>query len=143
MKPLLILFMTTVAFACKKEEQPALAEQPVMKEVAYHIFADSDYNGTSNQNTTADLRLQIRIINYQTGDQQIVWDSIFTTRRLPEFSLYSNKVVIKKSFPVLNSHQKLNGSFSVVYRNNGLIWQRGLGEDAGPGTEAVLLEANL
>jgi hypothetical protein len=52
-------------------------------------------------------------------------------------------MVFEKIFPVMNSHEKLNGSFSVKYLYNGFVQQAGRGSDAGPGIDSVLVIADL
>jgi len=145
MKPTLL---TAFAFAmllvsCKKEETKAPAETPIQKEVTYHIFAARDYSAPIYQNVKADLRLQIQVIDYKTGASRLVWDSTFSTRKLTDFPLYDNKLVIKKTIPVMNSHEKLNGAYSVRYDNEGLIQQVAESDEAGPGKTSVLLEADM
>lgn len=141
--PLLLLSAFTLSVVACKKEKVTPPEIPVQKIVEYHIFAAKDYSAPAYQNTTASLRLQINIINYKTGEMTLVWDSTFSTQKLIEFPSYNNKIIIKKTVPVLDSHQKLNGSYSVRYNINGHIKQEGFSDEAVPGVTAVLLEADL
>ncbi|HEV7332887.1 MAG TPA: hypothetical protein VGN63_17740 [Flavisolibacter sp.] len=137
---LLLLFV----FAFCKQEKPILApEKPQEKKVVYEIFAARNYTGTQVENVKAELRLQMRIINYQTGAQSLVWDSILPVRRIADFPLYDNRFIVEKMYPVLNSHQKLNGSYSIIYRDGETISQAGSSDEAGPGTDAITLQADL
>ena len=143
MKRLATLLLILSLTACKQEKPPAPPEKPEQKEVTYEIFAARNYAGTQVENVNVELRLQMRIINYQTGEQKLVWDSILPVRRIADFPLYDNKIIVQKTYPVLNSHQKLNGSFSVIYRQGEFISQQGKSDEAGPGTASVKLQADM
>ena len=137
------IFFALVVFACKKEKTPLPPETPEVKEVRYRVFAARDYSDPAFQNVNVDLRLQVRIINYKTGDTRLVWDSVFSTRKLTDFPPLAGAIIIEKNFPVLNSHEKLNGAYSVGYTDNGMISQEAASDEAGPGTRSILLEADL
>ena len=141
-KILPIVAVCILIVSCKKEKA-VVVEDPEQKEVTYHIFAAKNYAGTSVENVKAELRLQLRIINYRTGEQQVVWDSLLPVRRLIDFPQYNQKIIVQRTYPVLNSHQKLNGSYSVIYRDGQAISQAGHSEEAGPGTKSILLEADM
>jgi hypothetical protein len=136
----LILFS---AFACKKNQTSPPSEAPVLKEVEYRVFAARDYSAPIYQDVSTDLRLQVRIINYRTGEMRLVWDSVFSNRKINDFPQSADAIVIKKMFPVMDSYEKLNGSYSVRYNNNGNISQHAGSDEAGPGRTAVRIEANL
>jgi hypothetical protein len=138
-----ILTAIVVVTSCKKEKVTEVPEVAQNKDVTYHVFAAKNYTGTPAENVQAELRLQLRIINYRTGEQRLIWDSLMPARRLIDFPLFDQKVVIKKVHPVLNSYQKLNGSYSVIYRDGQLINQEGKSNEAGPGTASILLEAGM
>jgi hypothetical protein len=74
---------------------------------------------------------------------RLVWDSVFSNRKINNFPQSTDAIVIKKIFPVIDSYEKLNGSYSVRYNNNGNISQHGGSDEAGPGRTAVRIEANL
>lgn len=145
MKPTLLILsaFTLLLLSCKKDQQPAPAEIPVQKTVEYHVFAAKDYSAPVYQNVKADVRLQVQIINYKTGEQTLVWDSVFSTHKVTDFPMYDNKTVIRKTYPVLDSHQKLNGSYSVRYDDNGYIKQEAFSDEAVPGKTFILIEADL
>jgi hypothetical protein len=138
-----VLITLVLLSGCKKEKGPVVQEVPVEKTATYQIFAAMDYNGTPVENTNAELRLQLRTINYRTGEQKLVWDSLLPVRRIADFPLYDQKLIVIKSFPVFDSHQKLNASYSVVYRDGQIISQEGESDEAGPGTSSILLEVGL
>lgn len=140
---ILITFFLFSLSSCKKEKVPPPAEIPIQKEVTYHIFAAKDYSAPTYQNIKADLRLQVRIIDYKTGEMKLVWDSTFSTRKITAFPSYDNKLVIKKVIPIRDSHEKLNGSYSVRYDVDGYIKQEGFSDEAGPGRTSVLIEADM
>lgn len=143
MRFLLPFLTAAVCLASCKKEKPVAEEIPEEKTATYHIFAARNYSDTQVENTTAALRLQLHVINYRTGEPQLIWDSILPVRRLVDFPLYSSKIEVVKKHLVLNSHQKLNASFSVVYRDGQLISQQGKSDEAVPGIRAILLEASL
>ena len=145
MKHLLPLIATLALFtaACKKEKKPAPVELPVNKTVQFHVFAGRDYSDPIYREINAEVRLQIRKINYRTGEMQLVWDSTFAQRKLYEFPRYIDKIVIRKTFPVLDTQEKLNGGVSVKYTENSTIWQAGFSDEAMPGTPLLLLEMDL
>ena len=136
-------FLLLSFFAFCKQDKPFLPESPQQKKTVYEIFAARNYNGTLVENVKAELRLQMRIINYQTGEQKLVWDSILPVRRIADFPLYDNRIIVERSLPVLNSHQKLNGSYSIIYREGQTINQVGSSDEAGPGTDSVMLEVDI
>lgn len=137
-------FLLLFCFAFCKQDKPSLPpEKPQQKKAVYEIFAARNYNGTQVENVKAELRLQLRIINYQTGEQKLVWDSILPARRIADFPLYDNRVLVEKHHPVLNSHQKLNASYSIIYRDGETINQTGISDEAGPGTDSVHLEVDI
>ena len=145
MKPRLYLLSASIflVISCQKEKPLPPPETPVQKLVAYHIFAAKDYSDPIYQNVLADLRLQVHVIDFKTGAMKLVWDSTFSTRKLTEFPSSDHKLVLTKSFPVLNSREKLNGAYSVRYNDNGQIKQEAFSDEAGPGTTAILIEADL
>lgn len=129
--------------ACKQEKPEREAEIPQQKKAVYEIFAARNYAGSQVANVKAELRLQVRIINYQTGEQKLVWDSICPVRSIADFPLYDNRLIVEKTYPVLNSHQKLNASYSIIYRDGETINQAASSDEAGPGTDAIRLEADI
>jgi hypothetical protein len=138
----LLLFFPFL-FSCKKDKKKVVPEIPVQKKVSYHIFAAKDYSTSDLKEATADLRLLIQKINYKTGEITLLWDSSFSTRKLTDYPFYDQKIVVQKAFTVMNSHEKLNGSFSVKYLYSGLVQQTGRGSDAGPGIDSVVVIADL
>jgi hypothetical protein len=137
------LLLLLILAACKQEKPVREPETPQQKKAVFEIFAARNYTGTLVEKVKAELRLQVRIINYQTGEQKLVWDSICPMRSIAEFPLYDNRLTVEKSYPVLNSHQKLNASYSINYRDRNTINQAGSSDEAGPGTDAVKLEADI
>ncbi len=137
------LFFLFLLAACKQENPAGEPEIPQQKKAVYEIFAARNYAGSQVANVKAELRLQVRIINYKTGEQKLVWDSICPVRSLADFPLHDNRLIVEKAYPVLNSHQKLNASYSVIYRDGTTISQTAFSDEAGPGTEAVKLEADI
>ncbi len=115
----------------------------MIKDVTYRVFATKDYSEPIYAGIQVELRLQARIINYKTGEMTLVWDSTFSTRKLTDFPQEGNAVVIKKAFPVLDSHQKLNGSFSVRYKDGEYVTQQAGSDEAGPGKTNILMETHL
>jgi hypothetical protein len=136
------LFLLFFAF-CKQDKPFRSPEKPEQKKAVYDIFAARNYTGTPVENVKAELRLQMRIINYQTGEQKLVWDSILPVRPIAGFPLYDNRIMVEKTHPVLNSHQKLNVSYSIIYRDGQTINQVGSSDEAGPGTNAVKLDVDI
>ncbi len=114
----LILFSS-----CKKDKNVIPTEQAEQKMATFHVFASKDYSTTPSRNVTAEVRLQLQVINYRTGEQNIVWNSIMPIKTLKDFPLENQKISIIKTHPVLNSHQKLNAGISVVYRDGQLVSQ--------------------
>jgi len=144
MKPtlLFVAILGLLAIACKKEAAKP-AEVPVQKNAAFHIFASKEYADPVYRSVKTDLHLQVLKINYITGQQTVLWDSVFVTRNVTEFPLYDNKIVITKSFPISDSHEKLNAGYSVKYNDNGYIQQEARSDEATPGQNSVLIEAAL
>ena len=138
-----ILALATLFVSCRNDKSDLPAEQAQEKLATFHLFAQQEYAGSPMENTTAEVRLQLRIINYKTGEQQLVWDSLLPVRKIMDFPRYDQKLVIIKKQPVHNSHQKLNASMSVIYRDAQMISQEGRSDEAGPGTNSILLEAAL
>lgn len=118
-------------------------EQAEQKMATYHVFASKDYSSTPSQNVTAEVRLQLQIINYRTGEQNLVWDSIMPVKTLKDFPLENQKISIIKTHSVLNSHQKLNAGISIVYRDGQLVSQEAKSDEAGPGTPGIVISASL
>ena len=143
MKRTALLLLIFFAIACKQEGPLPAPEKPQQKNVTYELFAARNYTGTQVEDTKAAVRLQMRIINYRTGEQSLVWDSILPVRRIADFPLYDNKISVQKTYPVLNSYQKLNGSFSVIYRDGEFISQQGKSDEAGPGTDTIHLQVDI
>lgn len=144
MKPTLLIvpILCLLVVACKKQvAQPQ--EIPVQKNAEFHVFAGKDYSDPVYQNVKADLHLQVLKINYITGQQTLLWDSVFATRKVTEFPSFDNRIVIQKSFPILDSHEKLNAAYSVKYDDNGYIKQEARSDEATPGKNSVLIEADM
>ena len=143
MKKFLPLFLLLVFVACKKDGPKLVPENPATKKVEYHVFAAKDYSHPIYANVKAELRLQIRKINYKTGETELLWDSSFATKNITEFPQYAGKIIIQKFYPVYESKEKLNGSYSVTYDDGGYISQEGYADDVVPGEMSTLLEADL
>ena len=144
MKHLLLLStLGLLAIACKKEKKPTPPEQAVNKTIEYHLFAGKDYSHPIYAAVTAQIRLQVRKINYHTGDMQLVWDSTIAERKITEFPQQAQRIILQKSFPVLESTEKLTGSFGVMYFDGGYISQFGASTEVVPGKTKELLEVPL
>lgn len=141
--PFLVCSVIFLSIACKKQKVVPPPKVPVQKQAVYHVFAAKDYGAPVYQHIQVSLRLQVRIINYKNGNMRLLWDSVFSTRKLTEFPGYSNKLVLKKIFPVMDSHEKLNASYSVSYNDEGNIWQEGFSDEAGPGSTDIFIEADM
>lgn len=142
----LLLLITTVSLlgtACKKEKKPAPVEQAVTKSVEYHLYAEKDYSAPIYKDVNAEVRLEIRKINYLTGAMELVWDSTLPKQKIADFPLKAGKIIISKSFPILESHQKLNGSYGIKFTENSTIWQQGESDEAVPGEKLVFLEVKI
>jgi len=129
--------------ACSKKPPVPTAENPVVKKIEYHIFAAKDYTAPIYANVKADVRLQIRRMNFKTGDVELLWDSSFASKNITDFPQYVNKIIVEKFYPVFESKEKLNGSVSVKYNQDGYISQEGWADDVIPGEMSTLLEADL
>lgn len=140
---LLPVCMVIGLIACNKKPPVSTPENPVVKKIEYHIFAAKDYTAPIYANVKADVRLQIRRINYKTGDMELLWDSSFTSKNITDFPQYANKIIVQKFYPVVESKEKLNGSVSVKYDQDGYISQEGWAEDVVTGEMSKLLEADL
>lgn len=137
------IIIAVLLIACKKKPTEIVPENSITKKVEYKVFAAKDYSAPLYANIKADLRLQIRKINFRTGETQLLWDSSFATKYLTEFPQAINKIIIEKYFPVFESKEKLNGSFVIKYDDSGYISQFGHGDDVVPGEMSTLLEVHL
>ena len=140
---LLLAALLVLFHSCKKEKALPAPEQAEQKMATFHVFASKDYSTTPSQNTTAEVRLQLQVINYRTGEQKIVWDSILAVKPLKDFPLEHQKISVVKVHPVLNSHQKLNAGISVIYRDGQIISQEAKNDEAGPGISHIVISAAL
>lgn len=143
MRKLVPVFIVVALLSCSKKNHEPVPENPVTKKIEYHIFAAKDYSSPVYAKIKADLRLQIRKINFKTGETQLLWDSVFITRNITDFPQYVNKIIVEKFYAVYESKEKLNGSYSVKYDDDGYISQEAKGNDVVPGEISTLLEADL
>jgi hypothetical protein len=142
MKKLLPVLIVFAFIGCNKKSAVP-SEVPVSKKIEYHIFAAKDYSAPIYANVKTGVTLQIRRIDYKTGDMELLWDTSFVTRNIVDFPQYVNKIVIQKFYPVFESKEKLNGSVSVRYNDSGYISQEAWSDDVVPGEMFTLLEAHL
>ena len=143
MRKLVPVLMLVGLMACHKECLELIQENPVTKKLEYHIFAAKDYSAPVYAHIKVDVRLQIRKMNYKTGDMELLWDSSFATKNITDYPQYMNKTIIQKFYPVYESKEKLNASYVIKYDDNGYISQQALADDVVPGEMSTSLEVNL
>lgn len=139
----LTAILAVALVSCKKEEKVPLAEQPVDKKVEFFVFANRDYSEAYYDDVTAEITLNVRKINYRTGATQLLWDTTFSKRPLVQYPTLPGKIVIEKSFPALDSKEKINASYGIRYNAKGMISQQGASDECVPGKDFVFLDIDI
>lgn len=122
---------------------PPQPEQPVVKTVTFHVFAQSDYSHPYYLDLKADVVLKLHTIDRRTGAVTMVWDTTFAPRVVSLYPQQAQMYVVEKSIPVLESVHKLNGGYGIKYNYKGGVNQEGYAEDLISGQKTLVLEAAL
>lgn len=103
--------------ACRKNNELPVGETAVDKKIEFHVHAGRPYTDPYYNNVTADVKLEIYKINYINGKAQLLWDTAYAARSLSQYPHLPEKYVVEKSFPVLESSEKLQAKYSILYHS--------------------------
>jgi len=117
------LFVGLLSSCSKERIEKAPEEKPVEKTVIFEVFSEKDYSqpeyeGTPYVTISAEVGLHIERYNLQTMKTEVIWDTVITRRMQYEYPLESNKLVIEKTVPVLNSKEHISVGKYISYRSS-------------------------
>ena len=112
-------------------------EVPVTKTITYTVYADRDYTGTFYNNTQGRLQLTIATITKDGASTQVLWDTVYSWRKLADYPLFQNRTIIQKAFPILNSKEILHVSFIRKYNFNGALSETAVGQPVSDGDTTI------
>lgn len=138
----IMLWMVLLA-ACRKNSETALVEKPVLKKIEFHVHAGKPYTEPFYQDVTADVKLEIYKVNYLNGQSQLLWQTSYEARPLSAYPHLPQKYVIEKSFPILESSEKLQAKYNIRYHSAAGISQQVVAEELVPGVSFVFLDVDI
>jgi hypothetical protein len=126
--------------ACRKNNDSALVETAVQKKIEFHIHASQPYDDAFYNTVTADVQLEIYKINYLNGQNQLLWDTAYAARPVANYPHLPQKFLVEKSFPVLESSEKLQAKYTIRYQSPGGTNRQMAAEELIPGVKFVFLD---
>jgi hypothetical protein len=142
MRSILAILLILSFFSCKKSKTQDVREMAVIKKIRFHVFGVKDYSDARYDKFKAEVWLQVRKTNY-TGEVILLWDTVFSNRKIADFPQYANKIEIEKSYPVFESKDQLSASYSVIYDFDGMKSQAAASDYVGRGLTEILQEIGL
>ena len=139
-----LLFICLLAISCTKDKPLAVPpEAPVTKTITYTVYADTDYSGSFYDNAKGQLELTIAKVTNKGATTQILWDTVFTWRRLGAYPLFQNKITVVKDFSIFDSKEKIQLSYVRKYDFSGMLSQSAIGEAAPTGNASVKYDVGM
>ena len=142
LKYLPILFLLLLA-ACRKTEDAVLVEKPVLKKIEFHVHAGQPYTAPYYNDITADVKLAVYKINYRNGQSQLLWETTYAPRRLADYPHLPQKILVEKSWPVLESKEKLQAQYTIRYQSPQGPNQEMRSEELVPGDNFAFLDVDI
>lgn len=117
---LLCATICTGLMACSKNNADGLPP-PVTKTIIFKIYTNPTYPPRFGDTSLVDIHLQAYLIPYPVGNRQaLLWDSVFSQRRILQYPTQDQPLTFSKSFPnIQDGTEQINISFD--------IWKRGYG----------------
>lgn len=137
-----ILLLLLLA-ACHKANDAVLAEQPVIKKIEFHVHAGQQYTGPYYNNSTADVKLAVYKINYRNGQSELMWDTTYALRPLANYPRLPQKMLVEKSWDVLESKEKLQVQYTIRYQSPQGPTQEIGTEELVPGDNFAFLDVEI
>lgn len=103
---------------CRKATPAETGEQAVNKKVEFHVHTSTNYSAPAYQYITADIKMTVYKINNETGQSQLLWDTTIKDTRLSHLPHLPQKYVIEKSYPILESKEKLQANYNITYNTS-------------------------
>jgi hypothetical protein len=118
------LFSATLFVACDNSGKTVIppAETPVNKTVEFTLSPVSDYNQPHYDSASAEVKLSIYKPLYDPYREQILWDTVITKRDLKEYMKLPAPFVIRKTFSILESKEKIGAGYSIAYVTKPFTW---------------------
>ncbi len=136
---LLLVLMT----ACSKNKDGELQEQPVAKKVEFHIHASQQYAGPAYEGVTAEVKLAVYKINYRNGQTQLLWETSYEPRPLASYPHLPQKILIEKEYEIMESFEKLQAVYSIVYHTPQGPTMETRAEELVPGDNFAFLDVDV
>ena len=131
MKPTLLL-LAAIGFclaSCRKEPvAPVKPETPVMKTIAFNVYAEKDYSDAFYDNALAEVRLSIGKISLKSNTTEIVWDTTYSFRQFKQYPQLAQKIIIEKKVQHYENSENLQVSTVVRYNFNGYMSMEAKGD---------------
>jgi hypothetical protein len=143
MRILITITAICLVASCKKAAPEPLAEIPVSKKIEFHIHADPGYAAPYYTDAMAEVKMAIYRINYKNGDSEKVWDTTFSNRAVHTFPVSPEKHIIEKMVPALESRDKLQANYNIIYRHKGYTTQQASAEECIPGQLFLSLDVGI
>ncbi len=139
------LGMVSLFFSgCSKSEPPKIPhESPVSKTVMLAVYAANDYSDAFYNNSMAELQLTSAKMSGDNPSAQVLWDTVYTWRKLADFPIFQNQAIIQKTFPILESKENLHVSIIRKYNFNGALSQSSNGIPVANHSNAMRLNVDL
>jgi len=126
--PFLIGAVIAVSSCTKQPLIEGKLEEPVTTSLSFEVYAARDYNDVYYDNSLAEVRLGIGVINLKTNITTVVWDTSFSFRQLKQYPQIAQKTLISKMIQHLPNSELLNVSKAVRYNVNGYMSMESSGE---------------
>jgi hypothetical protein len=141
-KYLLILLLLLLT-ACHKADDAVLMEAPVLKKFEFHLHAGQQNTAPYYNNVTADVKLAVYKINYRNGESQLLWETVYAPRPLADYPHLPQKILVEKSWDVLESSEKLQAQYTIRYQSPQGLTQEIRTEELVPGDNFAFLDVEI
>ena len=137
------MVLMIVFAACRKTDHAVPGDQAVNKKVEFHVHASSNYTAPAYQYITADVRMAVYKINTATGQSQLLWDTTITAAKLTDLPRLPQKFVFEKSYPVLESKEKLQANYKITYNTTEGVNQQNTTVELFTGDNFAFLDVDV
>ena len=116
-KLIFTLFSATLFVACSNQEKTVElpAEKPIDKTIEFTIAPVVDYTQPRYDSASAEIKLSVYKPLYDPYREQILWDTVIARKELKEYMNASTPLVIRKTFSILESKEKIGAGYSISY----------------------------
>jgi len=135
-----LIAIALIASSCTKQRPLATSpEKSVIKNVAFEVYAAKDYSEAFYDNSLAEIKLSIAILNLKNNTTTVAWDTTYDFRQLKQYPQIGQKIRIDKAVEHLENSELLHVSKTVRYNVNGQMSMDASGEGVAASSKLFIV----